>query len=382
MKRKLLIAIPLLCAVAMAAWIYRPKHEAAGEGYIGERSVTLWSGVAQVREPLDALHYGDRVEIVARHNDSVKVRTSGGEVGWIDARSLMEPALWQRSAKLLGDAQELPVQGRGRTKVATNLRVLPGRTQPRLYQFGRGIPVEIVGRAVADVAHASDEKDIAGEAAADSKNEDAKKEEWLFVRGLATRPPSETNPRTPDTSTTTQPGDRTSPIAGWIIGRFVEMDLPDAVREGTASANVRPVAWFELNKVSDITGAKPQYLVAGSRGPDSQPCDFTNIRVYTWNSKKSRYETAYIENNLCGQMPVRIGTGPKGEPEFRFRSRDVNASAGNSQVANNDERVYRLIQTVVRRIREDGSIALPKKSKGASKANSPAKTKKKSRAAQ
>jgi hypothetical protein len=382
MKRKLLIAIPLLCAVAVAAWIYRPKREAAGEGYIGERSVTLWSGVAQVREPLDALHYGDHVEIVARHNDSVKVRTTGGEVGWIDARSFMEPALWQRSAKLLGDAQELPVQARGRTKVATNLRVLPGRTQSRLYQFGRGNPVEIVGRAVADVSQASDEKESAGEAATDSKKEDAKKEEWLFVRGLATRPPSEANPRTPDTSTTTRPGDRTSPIAGWIIGRFVELDLPDAVREGTASANVRPVAWFELNKVSDITGAKPQYLVAGTRGADSQPCDFTNIRVYTWNPKKTRYETAYIENNLCGQMPVRIGTGPKGEPEFRFHSKDVIPSAGNSQVANNDERVYRLIQTVVRRIREDGSIALPKKSKVARKTNNPAKAKKKPRAAQ
>jgi hypothetical protein len=381
MKRKLLIAIPLLCAVSVAAWIYRPKHEAAGEGYIGERSVTLWSGVAQVREPLDALHYGDHVEIVARHNDSVKVRTSSGEIGWIDARSLMETALWQRSAKLLGEAQELPIQARGRTKVATNLRVLPGRAQPRLYQFGRGIPVEIVGRAVADVAQASDEKESAGEAA-DSKKEDGKKEEWLFVRGLATRPPSEANPRTPDTSTTTRPGDRTSPIAGWILGRFVELDLPDTVREGTASANVRAVAWFELNKVNDISGTKPQYLVAGTRGPDSQPCDFTNIRVYTWNPKKTRYETAYIENNLCGQMPVRIGTGPKGEPEFRFRSRDVNPSAGNSQVANNDERVYRLIQTVVRRIREDGSIALPKKSKVAGKTTNPTKAKKKPRAAQ
>jgi len=382
MKRKLLIAIPLLCAVAVAAWIFRPKHEALGEGYIGERSVTLWSGVAQVREPLDALHYGDHVEIVARHNDSVKIRTSSGEVGWIDARSVMETALWQRSAKLLGEAQELPVQARGRTKVATNLRVQPGRTQPRLYQFGRGIPVEIVGRAVTDVAQASDEKESASDAA-ESKKEDSKKEEWLFVRGLATRPPSEANPRTPDTSTT-QPGDRTSPIAGWIIGRFVELDLPDAVRDGTASANVRPVAWFELNKVNDISGAKPQYLVAGTRGADSQPCDFTNIRVYTWNARKTRYETAYIENNLCGMMPVRIGTGPKGEPEFRFRSTEANlparkAQAANAQASNNDERVYRLIQTVVRRIREDGSIALPKTK---SKANNPAKAKKRPRAAQ
>jgi hypothetical protein len=161
------------------------------------------------------------------------------------------------------------------------------------------------------------------------------------------------------------------------------MDLPDTVKTGTSSANVRPVAWFELNKVSDISGAKPQYLVAGTRGPDSQPCDFTNIRVYNWNPKKSRYETAYIENNLCGQMPIRIGTGPKGEPEFRFRSKDANPSGDTSQTGSDDERVYRLIQTVVRRIREDGSIALPKtKSKVAGKANNSAKPKKKSRAAQ
>jgi hypothetical protein len=58
--------------------------------------------------------------------------------------------------------------------------------------------------------------------------------------------------------------------------------------------------------------------------------------------KKSRYETAFIENNLCGQLPVRVGKGPKGEPEFRFRVMD----------RIKEERVYRLNQTVVRRIRE------------------------------
>jgi len=120
MKRKLFIAIPLLLAVAVAAWFFRPKHEVLGEGYIGERSVTLWSGVAQVREPLDALHYGDRVEIVARHNGQCK-SANHQRRNWMDRCALAdETALWQRSAKLLGEAQELPVQARGRTKVATN----------------------------------------------------------------------------------------------------------------------------------------------------------------------------------------------------------------------------------------------------------------------
>ena len=43
-------------------------------------------------------------------------------------------------------------------------------------------------------------------------------------------------------------------------------------------------------------------------------------------------------------MPVRVGKGPKGEPEFRFKVMD----------GDKGERVYRLMQTVVRRIREPG----------------------------
>jgi len=128
MKRKLLVAIPLLCGVVILAWLFRPKHETLGESYVSERSTTLWSSVAQVREPLGLLHYGDRVEVVARRNDSIKVRTAAGAIGWVDARNLMDPALWQRSVKLLMQVQGMPIQARGRTKVATNLRVLPGLT--------------------------------------------------------------------------------------------------------------------------------------------------------------------------------------------------------------------------------------------------------------
>jgi len=337
MKRKLLIAVPLLIIVAVLAWFFRPKHETLGEAYVGERTATLWSSVAQVREPLNTLHYGDRVDVVARRNDSIKVRTSAGELGWVEGRYLMDTALWQRSTKLLKQVVPMPVQAHGRTKVATNLRVEPGRTQARLYQFGRGIPVEIVGRSVADWTQVNDEKESTNE------GQDAKKEDWFLIRGLATRPPSDSTARAAET-TTTAPGDQTLPIAGWVIARFIELDLPDPVRDGASSANIRPVAWFDLNRISDPAGDKVQYLLAGARGPEGQPCDFTTLRVYTWNLKKERYETAFIENDLCGKLPIHVGKGPKDEPEFRFREMG----------ANREERVYRLIQTVVRRIREDG----------------------------
>lgn len=344
MKRKLLVAVPLLCLVGIAAWFFRPKHEYLGDAYISERSVTLWSSVAQVREPIDTLHYGDRVDVMSRRNDSVKVRTVSGVVGWVDSRLLLEPALWQRSVKLLNSAKPMPVQARGRTKVQTNLRVEPGRTAPRLYQFGRGVPVEVVARAVADWVQVSDERESAHE------NDAQKKEDWFLVRGLATRPPGEVSARTSESNTTTQPGDQTIPIAGWVVARFVELDLPDPVREGMASANVRPIAWFELNRVPSPSGDKPQYLVAGTRSSEGQACDFTTLRVYTWNPKRTRYETAFIENNLCGQMPIRLDKGPKDEPQFSFRQME----------GAKEERTYRLTQTVVRRVREPGDA--PRKS--------------------
>jgi len=338
MKRRLLIAVPLLALVGLAAWMLRPRRETLGEAFVSEKAAPLLSSIAQVREQIGMLHYGERVGIVGKRNDFVKVRTSAGTVGWVESRQLMEPALWQRSIKLLELTRGMPVQARGRTKVSTNLRVQPGRTEPRLYQFGRNVSVEIVGRAVADWAQVTDEKDASNE------SQEAKKEDWFLVRGVSTRPPGEAAARAAESTNTTQPGDQTAPIAGWVVARFVELDLPDPVREGASSANIRPLAWFELNRVNDPSGDKPQYLVAASRGPEGQACDFTALRVYTWYVKKSRYETAFIENDLCGQLPVRIDQGPKGEPQFRFHVLD----------GNKEERVYRLIQTVVRRVREPG----------------------------
>ena len=41
-------------------------------------------------------------------------------------------------------------------------------------------------------------------------------------------------------------------------------------------------------------------------------CDFTMLRVYTWGSKRKRYETAYVESDLCGHLPIRVPPYPLG----------------------------------------------------------------------
>jgi hypothetical protein len=72
-------------------------------------------------------------------------------------------------------------------------------------------------------------------------------------------------------------------------------------------------------------------------------CDFTGLRVFTWGAKRQRYETAYIENNLCGRMPIQARKTPAGA-EFSF------PTVGEGSA----ERLYRMKQTVVRRVANEG----------------------------
>jgi hypothetical protein len=79
---------------------------------------------------------------------------------------------------------------------------------------------------------------------------------------------------------------------------------------------------------------------------DGLPWDFSQIRVFTWNLKRHRYETAYRERNLVGVFPVSTGTADFGkegvEPIFTLRVKD-----DQGQVS---ERKYRMIGPIVRRI--------------------------------
>jgi hypothetical protein len=352
-------------------WVHSRPAKVLAVGYVADRNLALWNGLAQVRQPVAELHYGDRVEILGRDGEAARVRTAAGVSGWLpNSGSVMDSALWQKSGALLTRARALPVQARGRTKTVTNVRIEPGRTGERIFQFTRGTPVIVLDRAVADLpaspAQADDEN--TGEEKAGGEEATPRREDWLLVlragnngvgdEAASSRPDTAT-PRSPASANPVSGGQRygfddvqgagSQPItvAGWVLRRFVELEPPSPVKDYASSANLHVEAWFELNRVPDGSGGEaPQYLVAGAKGGEGQPCDFTMLRVYTWGAARKRYETAYVESDLCGRLPIRVSQTSEG-PEFRF------AEAGQ----NSGERQYVLRQTMVRRVRNDSSLA-------------------------
>ncbi|MGC2719827.1 MAG: hypothetical protein WA209_09570, partial [Candidatus Acidiferrales bacterium] len=296
--KKLLLGFTVVLVVCVAMYVrFRTPPKPIELAYSGNRHTTLWSTSAQVRESIGTLNFGERLEVLQRFEDQVKVRTSTGLEGWIQERDLMTADVWQMVKDLGIAAAEMPVEAVGHTRAIANLHVGPGRDTPRIRQLGKDVHVEMLERKVPAVPSSSNPNtDDAGEV-----TPGAKKEDWWLVRA-----------NTPDEG----------PLAGWLLGRFVELDVPEPLPDYANAAGMRIVGWFELNHVNDADGvAKPQYLLIGAHGPEGQPCDFTLLRVYTFAVKHDRYETAFLDSDVCGKLPIEItkATAPGGDVAFSFK---------------------------------------------------------------
>lgn len=369
-RSKGFIPVVLIVAALLYWKLHNGPPKAISVGYAADRSVILWNTLAEVREEAAEVHYGDRVEVLRVEGPASQVRTASGVIGWIrDSRQIMDSELWGKSAALLERARTLPVQARGRTKTVSNVRVEPGRDASRIFQFVRGTPVVILERAVTDAPQASEENSQE-EKASPTDESKTKQEDWFLVlraddanapaggNASSDSQPAKVKPASVDAvsggPSAAQPGTvalagPAGPIAGWVLARFIEPDLPGPVKDYASSADLHVVAWFELNRVPDGSGGEaPQYLVAGTHGGEVQPCDFSMLRVYTWGKARKRYETAYVESNLCGRLPIRVSDTPKG-PQFEFAG--ANGSSGN--------RTYVMQQTAVHRVKDAASLRKP-----------------------
>ena len=137
---------------------------------------------------------------------------------------------------------------------------------------------------------------------------------------------------------------------GWVLARMVDEDAPLDIAQ--YAEGQRFVAFFVLNEVEDKSTQKkvPQYLCVLTDPHDGEPYDFNQLRVFTWNTRKHRYETAYREHGLNGVLPVTVtqeNFDKEGTlPVFIVRVKD--------DEGNIHERKYRLNTPIVRRVLAPG----------------------------
>jgi hypothetical protein len=129
---------------------------------------------------------------------------------------------------------------------------------------------------------------------------------------------------------------------------MVDVDVPLEVAQ--YGEGQRFVAFFPLNEVPDGDKKVPQYLCLLTGPHDGLPYDYDQVRVFTWNVRKHRYETAYREHGLHGTLPVSVSSESFDKegtlPVFILRVKDETGSVS--------ERKYKLNTPIVRRVLAPG----------------------------
>jgi SH3-like domain-containing protein len=306
----------------------RGRGRAQELAYVSAPQAILRDHVSAVFSKTGVVKNGDRVQILERERRFARVRTASGAEGWMEQRSLAPQQVYDGFQKLAQQAQSVPVQATGTTRNDTNIHVDPGRETEHLYQLNQGSKVSILKRATV-------EKNVPGamaKPASASKNESAKPvalmEDWWLIRD-------------PDGH------------VGWVLARMVDLDVPLEIAQ--YAEGQRPVAFFVLNEVADGDKKVFQYLVVLTEPKDGLPFDYDQIRVFTWNVKRHRYETAYREHNLNGVLPVVVAQenfDKEGTlPIFVLRVKDDDG--------NISERKYKLNTPIVRRVLAPGETKEP-----------------------
>jgi SH3-like domain-containing protein len=277
------------------------SKSASEVAYVSVPQVTLRDRVAAVYAKVGTVKNGERVEILekARNERYVRVRSPRGEVGWMESRYLAGPEVFQAFSQLVTENAAAPVQAQATVRHPANMHVEPSRDSEHLYLLDEGSKVQLLKRQVA-------EKPLTPGPAAIAPTPGGKPlpppslEDWWLIRDAQGR-------------------------VGWVLARMVDEDVPLEVAQYAEGRRI--VAFFVLNRVTDGDKQVPQYLLLLTDPKDGLPFDFNQARVFSWNPRKQRYETAYRQGRLFGVLPARVGEedfgGREGKlPVFILRLQD------------------------------------------------------------
>ncbi len=289
----------------------KPKEYA----YVSAPQVVLRDRVAAVFDKVGTVHNGEQVEVLEKSRRFIRVRTPRTEIGWMEMRYVVTQQVYDQFQKLAAEHGGDPLQAIATARYDVNLHVSPDREGEHYYQLKEGQKLQLLARASAPKP-----RTVAPlKPAKDGGTPPPAMEDWWLVRDDQHH-------------------------VGWLLARMVDEDVPLEIAQYAEGQRI--VAYFVLNQVPDQDKQVAQYLVALTEPKDGLPFDFNQIRVFTWNLRRHRYETAYRERKLEGVLPIRIGQQSFEKegvlPTFTLRTRDDAGAIA--------ERTYKLNGPIVRRV--------------------------------
>ncbi len=304
-----------------------------GEAYVAPSSLNLRQDISLRSPTVAEVKHGDELDVIEAKRRWVKVRTDRGVEGWTDTRSLLSVQQMRELRQLAADAAHMPSEGAAVALEAMNVHNAPNRLAPSFYQVPEKGKIEVLDRRVTSRKQPPPEAVSFPRPVRQRKPARKPTNEIALPPPLPPPPPanwvemSRTAAIVPveDQSAPARPGGlfaKEAPAvddwslvrtpdghAGWVLSRMYNMAIPDEVAQYAEGHRI--TSYFALGKIDDEEqGAKNHWLWTTMPGVMAD-CDFDGFRVFIWNRRRHRYETAYIEKRICGHYPVEAGLGGK-----------------------------------------------------------------------
>ena len=356
-------------------------HRGGGLGYVYvvSKGTYVRDRLAAISNHVEDIHNGERLKVLEHDRRFYRVETPDGKVGWLEEHAVIDQGEYDRFQALRKDHARDPVVASGVLRDVIFLHLTPGRKTEHLYLLPANDKLELLHRA-------SVPKPLPPQALLTPRPPRPRRPAARPVKAReqsgstiwAEAPPHPDRYTAPDLDPDApwmaQPmedwwlvRDQTGKV-GWMLARGLDVDVPDEVAQ--YSEGRRIVGAYLLNTVMD-NGEPPvrhigpeeqkriekraalkaafarkhpkqaeaeapppppapvphpvgQYVTVTTEYKDGLPYDWDQVRVFIWNLKKHRYETAYRLREQQGYLPVTVGKETVDkmgeEPTFTIRT--------------------------------------------------------------
>lgn len=297
---------------------FRPKPDEVSV-YVTAKQTFLRDRVAAVSNRTGTVENGQKLVIIERGRRFLRVRTEKNETGWIDEKLVATQQIYDEFSGLDQSHAKDPSIASAVVRDEVYLHLAPGRSTERFYRLAEGERLSLLRRATLVKG---------GGPNPNAKPVATRNTKQAAIPGAASgipKAPSVPAPTaTPEKAKEAPAGDEATPPppmedwwlvrdshghVGWMLSRMMDVDAPEALLRYAEGQRI--VGSYLLAKVFDPEAPQddkniPEYVTVLSPYKAGLPYDFDQVRVFIWNLKKHRYETAFREKNVEGYLPIEL----------------------------------------------------------------------------